>query len=527
MAQKPKAPPIIFTDDGWIFTSEETVTLSSLKEKIVDGYADTAGALWWSTGDHEVYQYETKVGEIFGDQIDALDATAPSFVHSATPGVEQRFAASLRNLITECGGPLTALSTLCRNAEIPFFPRVRMNSHYTIDPTHPGYGRFRREHPELLIGRPGEEFPAHSVQWGIRTGLDFAHAEVRQHLQRIACEVCERFDVDGVELDFMRHSAFFRMEEALANSYLMTDLVRRIKERLGQLSDERGRPLQLAVRVPPTLADARRIGLDVEEWITTGLVDIVVVGGGFISFATPVDEFVRAAADTSCLVYGCIEATRHIDRHFLRALALRWLSDGADGIYLYNFFTMSPEWNRQTAAELSDLETLKRLDKCYEISSTMPFSPTEGHSAAFRYAHPSTQVPVPLPAERPSLGPTLQIRIADDPTGVSAGLALRLDHLPPQDRLEVLLNGHLLNWDQARISTRGWTRQKITSLFWASYPTYPVEEQIEGTSVEFEIDADFLRQGINEIAVRRSANQTSERERVMLNGVELSISPAG
>ena len=325
----------------------------------------------------------------------------------------------------------------------------------------------------------------------------------------------------------MRHSAFFRMEEALANSYLMTDLIRRIKERLGQLSDERGRPLQLAVRVPPTLADARRIGLDVEEWITTGLVDIVVVGGGFISFATPVDEFVRAVTDTSCLVYGCIEATRHIDRHFLRALALRWLSDGADGIYLYNFYTMSPEWNRQTAAELSDLETLKRLDKCYEISGTMPFCPIEGHSAAFRYAHPSTQVPVPLPAERPNLGPTLQIRIADHPTGVSASLALRLDHLPPQDRLEVLLNGHPLNWDQARISTRGWTRQKITPLFWASYPTYPVEEQIEGTSVEFEIDADFLRQGINEIAVRRSANQTSERERVMLNGVELSISPAG
>ena len=45
--------------------------------------------------------------------------------------------------------------------------------------------------------------------------------------------------------------------------------------------------------------------------------------------------------------------------------------------------------------------------------------------------------------------------------------------------------------------------------------------------MEFEIDADFLRQGINEIAVRRSANQTSERERVMLNGVELAISPAG
>ena len=219
MAPKPKAPPIIFTDDGWIFTAEENVSVADLKEKIVDGYAGTGGALWWSTGDHEVYQFETEIGEKFGDDRSDLDATAPSFVHSATPGVEERIAANLQGLIAECGGPLTALARLCREEEIPFFPRVRMNSHYVIDPSHPGYGRFRRQQPHLLIGRPGEEFPEKSVEWGIRTGLDYAHAEVREHMGRIACEVFERFDVDGIELDFMRHSAFFRMAQATANSY--------------------------------------------------------------------------------------------------------------------------------------------------------------------------------------------------------------------------------------------------------------------------------------------------------------------
>ena len=68
MAPKPKAPPIIFTDDGWIFTAEENVSVADLKEKIVDGYAGTGGALWWSTGDHEVYQFETEIGEKFGDR---------------------------------------------------------------------------------------------------------------------------------------------------------------------------------------------------------------------------------------------------------------------------------------------------------------------------------------------------------------------------------------------------------------------------------------------------------------------------
>ena len=40
------------------------------------------------------------------------------------------------------------------------------------------------------------------------------------------------------------------------------------------------------------------------------------------------------------LIYGCIEATRYCDTLNLRALASRWLRDGAAGIYLYNFFTM-------------------------------------------------------------------------------------------------------------------------------------------------------------------------------------------
>ena len=35
MAPKRPAPPIIFTDDGWIFTAEENVSVADLKEKIV------------------------------------------------------------------------------------------------------------------------------------------------------------------------------------------------------------------------------------------------------------------------------------------------------------------------------------------------------------------------------------------------------------------------------------------------------------------------------------------------------------
>ena len=84
-----------------------------------------------------------------------------------------------------------------------------MNSHYVIDPRHPAYGNYRRRHPDRLIARPGERFAEGTIEHGIGTGLDYAHPGNRAFVTGIICECFERFDVDGVELDFMRHPAFF------------------------------------------------------------------------------------------------------------------------------------------------------------------------------------------------------------------------------------------------------------------------------------------------------------------------------
>ncbi len=524
-------PPVIFTDDAWILSATEPpVTVEDLREKVVGSYTGTGGALWWSVGDHEVYHYETQVGEMFGKGYEHLDETASSFVHSGTPGVVPRIAENLRGLVKSSGGPLSALASLCRDAGVVFFPRVRMNSHYVLDPQHPGYGRFRREHPELLIGRPGETAPEGSIEWAIRTGLNYAFPEVRAHMTRIIFEVFERFDVDGVELDFMRHPAFFRMEEAYANRYLITDMVRCLRERLRVVSAERDKDLLLAVRVPPTLADSVRIGLDVPRWIAQELVDIVVVGGGFIPFETPVGEFVEAARRTDCRVYGCIEATRYIDEKNLRALASRWWEDGASGIYLYNFYTMSAKWNQRIYQQLSDPAALRCLDKRYELDRTGPFSPTEGHSAAFRYASPCAQLPVVLHPGYTGTGPLLQFRIADDLGCAQAegtlgdcGLALRLQNFTPEDALEVRLNGALIPWGSGRVSFDGWSRLQLEPQFWMHYPTQPVAVRQSGVSVEFDLLAPPLRQGENELEIHLASQNRQGREPVVLEGVEVTV----
>lgn len=525
-------PRVIFTDDGWILSAAEPpLTVEDLRTQVVKSHAWPGGALWWSIGDHEVYHYETEGGEIVGADTEGLDEGTYSFVHSNTPGVMGTISRNVRALMDECGGPVTALASLCREAGLPFFPRVRMNSHYEIDPRNPAYGRFRREHPELLIGRPGEGLAVGSLPWGLRTGKDYAFPEVRDYMARIIFETFERFDVDGVELDFMRHPGYFRPDEAYQNRYLMTDLIERVHIRLREVGAERGRELQLAVRVPPTLDDSARVGLDVERWIGDRLVDIVAVGGGFIPFETPVREFVETAKGTGCLVYGCIEATRHLDDDAVRALAARWLSHGATGIYLYNFYTIYPDWNRQIAEDLSDPRRLERLNKRYELDRAGPVYPSRGHGGAFRYASPSTQLPVTLRSTSMGGGPEFTMEIVDDlDAAVADGslnecrLTLRFDDLRAEDDIEVAINGVALPRQSGTDAVDGWTRLGITAQFWMEYPAYPEMRTHQGKSLTFNVDCPPLRRGNNAIEVRLVPSQKAEGNSVAtLNNVELEV----
>ncbi len=155
--------PLVFTDDAWIMTHDPHLTPEIIQKKMVEALAGTPASLWWSVGDHEVYHHETRVGEIVGEGYDLAEL----------PDDLRKVAANTRHLMETAGGPLTVLVNLCRRAGVEFFPRVRMNSHYQKDPMAPDYGRFRNQHPELLIGRPGEDIPRGSIEWDVRTGKDY------------------------------------------------------------------------------------------------------------------------------------------------------------------------------------------------------------------------------------------------------------------------------------------------------------------------------------------------------------------
>jgi hypothetical protein len=519
-----KTRRILINDDGWIRReAEPPLTVNDLKERMVDTYQGSpVGALFWSIGGREVYSYETKVGEMFGEGFETFEEPD-----------DRRNAENIRRLIEECGGPLTAMVDLCHKAGIDMFPSVRMNSHYADDPSKPNTGRFRNEHSDRLIGRPDEVFPAGSMRWGIRTGLDYTHQAVRAHMAAIINELFESFEVDGVEMDFMRHPTFFKVEDAYANRYLMTDLVRRVRRRMDEVSGATGRSIDLAVRVPPTLADSARIGLDVKQWMAEDLVDIVIAGGGFIPFETPVDEFVKAAEGTRCHVYGSIEYLRPaVDDEVIRAIAAHHWDAGASGIYLFNYFGKSAEWKKRTLGEIADPSALRRLDKRFQMDNTRfrwdytkDVSSRDLHDYAFENSVPPVQLPVALPDTLTGHGVSLRLHIADDVESASAEgelaqcrLTLSFDSYRGEDEIEILLNGEVLPSSSSTSTFGKWDR-----LEWTGFPTRLAQVEHDGGRLAFDLACPPLKYGSNELEVRLVRRTVSQPDHLVLVDVEVSV----
>jgi len=187
---------------------------------------------------------------------------------------------------------------------------------------------FWKQHPEWRVGRG---------TWNDAT-LNYAVPEVREHMMARLREVLDRYGsrIDGLELDWQRFPSHFKKGEQEKGIPILTRFVRDVRRMTDECGQRRGRPLLLAVRVLPSLAKSRSIGLDPVGWAKEGLVDLVSVSRFLHNSegALAIQEYKRAIPGIP--VYGSIEFTTDAGEYRREARTL-W-SQGVDGIYLFNFF---------------------------------------------------------------------------------------------------------------------------------------------------------------------------------------------
>ena len=205
--------------------------------------------------------------------------------------------------------------------------------------------QFKVDHPDWRLG---------TVQYQGRDAMDFGREEVRDYTFRLIEEAVRRYDCDGIELDFNRFPNFFKDGTTDERVAKMNSLVARVRLMLNVVGQERHRHLILSVRppsnygrTPPTPNSARQIGCDVPAWVAMGWVDFVAVSEFLFERGDlPIAEWKQVIPTAP--VYGGIECTRGGGMKNLTAAeyidaGAKLTAQGADGIYLFNFFTSREE----------------------------------------------------------------------------------------------------------------------------------------------------------------------------------------
>jgi hypothetical protein len=302
---------------------------------------------------------------------------------------------------------------------------LRMNDVHDQDNLeHPIHGRFWREHPEL--------WRAGSTSYFARA-FDFAHAEVRAYFMDLVDETLERYDVDGLELDFLREPFLFSVGAEARGRQLLTDWVGQVRARIDAAARRRGHPVMLGVRAPSRPAVAEAFGLDPLAWARAGWLDLLVVSPRWstIEFDMPIDEWRQQLSGCDLTLAGGLEILR--GRHWTapkrpvtaaeaRGAAAQVLAGGADAVYLFNYFqsadaeTIPDAWTRDAYAEtitsLASLERITPLPRCHCVTFADMVGPESADAGVLQ-----------LPAQ----GTSLVFFLPTGPRPVDARALLRLD----------------------------------------------------------------------------------------------------
>jgi len=226
---------------------------------------------------------------------------------------------------------------------------MRMNDvHNVDDPGNILHSTFWVQHPEF------RRVPENPEGW-VDRAFDYLHPEVREHHMKFIRELLERYDPDGLELDWMRFGYHFAPGREAEGRAVLTQFMREVRALTLEWAAKRGHPIQLGARVPAHPDAAIGLGMDGAAWVQEGLIDMLVPTPFWATadYDIPMElwrERLGAAAKNVTLAAGLevlmraypsgTAAENALDT--ARGFASAALHRGADAIYLFNYMDSAP-----------------------------------------------------------------------------------------------------------------------------------------------------------------------------------------
>lgn len=404
------------------------------------------------SGATHVLNHPSSVGETYPDVVDRYNITEWKTVRDTH-----------RALFDAGTDPIKLTQDFCKKLGVEVFYSYRVNDiHNAYEFCKGERSKWMMDHLDycLFNQAEGEKLPDSDPrrQW---SSLDFEIPQVREHLLGILEDVANRYDLDGIEIDYFRSPVFFKptMEFKPCTKEqlnILTDFQRRVREICQKAGVKRGRPMLVAARVPMTVATCKHVGIDIERWLKEDLLDLLPTGGGYVPFTMPTTELVKLGHKYGKPVYPTISASgmrgNYSSIEAWRGAASNAWFYGADGMYLFNHFPNKPS---EQFKELGDPVKLAKMNKLFAIDN---FPVTEGDLV--QGVEQDQILPKAIPGNGTALSVVLPVgdnlRKAES-QGIlkSAVLKVQLSNAAVADGIEITLNGKTIVSDAAADKATG------------------------------------------------------------------------
>ncbi len=357
--------------------SNEGISMANLTSWAEQYVNTNVGAIFLNTNSQKT-NYSGNVMENFWEGVDQNS--------EYWPGDREAYAK-----FNETGKDMNTIRiNLLREREISPWITIRMNDiHDTSSAENPYNSTFRLTH-DYLIG-------SKSVTTGPHYCFDYSIKAVRDYYFAVIQENIERYDVDGIELDWMRESYpikddSLREETRLAINQMMRD----VRKLLDVWEIRRGHEIKVAVRVPAQIHVAENYALDAETWSREKLVDMVTVTARWATTDTNMDlegwdKLLKETAQNPDILVGAGQEvlyrsnpaykTQHQSADAARGTAYSYLSRGSDFMYMFNHM------DRRTTLAYASTDYIPLLQQINSLENMDGF--LRRHAVTFRdrYAH--------------------------------------------------------------------------------------------------------------------------------------------
>ena len=185
-----------------------------------------------------------------------------------------------------------------------------------------------------------------------RNCFDYAVPEVRRKMLDYTAEQLARYDVYGIELDFMREITCFNTGKNPDCAAVMNAFMRDMKAVVDAAGTKWGHEIKIMARLPRDVEQSLAYGFDAATWAREGLADILVITPRWASSDSAMPLADWAAKCPGVELYAGIETLvarqggdAQASAEVVRGFAAQYLTAGADKIYLYNYYQnpRSPE----------------------------------------------------------------------------------------------------------------------------------------------------------------------------------------